>query len=330
MRPYRAPNPGQLFEITTRVGDQQLLLRPSKEVNEIIVGVIGRGQLLYDVEIHAFVFMSTHYHMLLTVASAERMSKFIGYINCNITKKLNHLNERTGSSWQRRFRSIGVSPDRATQQRRLRYLLCHGVKERLVRRAKDWPGASSLPWLCRGEPIRGVWTSFTARYYGSRNAGYSAQLGEFQTVYVLKMTVLPCWRGMAPERWRGLVIEMVRQIDADAVEERQTLKYDVLGVEAILSVDPRSRLPGQSRSRAPAVHALDKEVRDYLRLRLWVLRALYEESSQRFRAGERDAWFPPGMFRPSGGFVPHAEVEVGIEAAAPPVFTRAMRALAVS
>ena len=61
MRPRRGPNPGQLFEITTRSIDRRLLLRPSKEVNDIIVGVIGRAQQHYDIQIHAFVFMSTHY-----------------------------------------------------------------------------------------------------------------------------------------------------------------------------------------------------------------------------------------------------------------------------
>ena len=49
MRPRRGPNPGQLFEITPRSIDRRLLLRLSKEVNDIIVGVIGRAHQHYDI-----------------------------------------------------------------------------------------------------------------------------------------------------------------------------------------------------------------------------------------------------------------------------------------
>ena len=303
MRPRRGPNPGQLFEITTRSIDRRLLLRPSKEVNDIIVGVIGRAQQHIDVQLHAFVFMSTHYHMLATVASAEDMSAFIGFINCNITRKLNDLNKRRGSSWQRRFTAIGVSKDRCTQERRLRYLLAHGVKEKLVRRAQDWPGASSLPWLVLGKPIRGIWTSFTARYHATHRKTHVPRPGEFDTAYVLKLVVLPCWRAMSPERWRRLVAEMVDEIEAEASEERVALHIEVLGVEAVLAADPRSQIPRQRRTRAPSVHAVDRAVRKMLKEQLRLRSEAYDEASQRFRSGEWDVPFPAGMFRPLGGFV---------------------------
>ena len=305
MRPLRGPHPGQMFEITTRAINRRKLLRPSKEVNNIIVGVIGRAQKHVDVQLHAFVFMSTHYHILLTVKSAEDMSKFIGFINCNVTRKLNALNRRTGAGWARRFRAIGVSNDPCTQRRRLRYLLAHGVKEKLVRRAKDWPGASALPWLVLGKPIRGIWTSFTARYHATHRKGYVPRRGEFDIVYVLKMAVLPCWQAMAPERWRRLVAELVAAIEAEAAEEREAEGSEVLGADAVLAADPMSQVPWQRRTRAPSVHAVDPAVyrlfQEIIRLR----RLAYAEASARFRAGEWDVEFPAGMFRPLGGFVPH-------------------------
>ena len=303
MRPRRGPNPGQLFEITTRSIDRRLLLRPSKEVNDIIVGVIGRAQQHYDVKIHTFVFMSTHYHLLATFACADDKSRFIGFINCNITRKLNALNERSGAGWQRRFTAIGVSKDRCTQERRLRYLLAHGVKEKLVRRAQDWPGASSLPWLVLGKPIHGVWTSFTARYHATHRKTHVPTPGEFDIVYVLRLAVLPCWRAMSAELWRRLVAEMVAEIESEACEERVALETEVLGVEAVLAAEPLSQLPRQRRSRAPSVHAVDAAVRRHLKEQLRLRSQAYDEASQRFRDGEWDVAFPSGMFRPFGGFV---------------------------
>ena len=303
MRPRRGPNPGQMFEITTRSVDRRLLLRPSKEVNDIIIGIVGRAQKHIDVKLHAFVFMSTHYHILATVSSADDMSKFIGFINGNITRKLNALNKRNGTGWKRRFKAIGVSKDRCTQERRLRYLLAHGVKEKLVRRAQDWPGASSLPWLVRGKSISGTWTSFTERYHAKHRQGYVPQPGDFETKSVLKMESLPCWKAMSPELWRRLVVEMIEEIEAEASEERVATHSEVLGRAAVLAADPLSQLAWQSQTRAPSVHAVDRSVRRALKEALRLRSMAYDAASQRFRSGEWDVVFPAGMFRPLGGFV---------------------------
>ena len=308
MRPIRNIRAGCIYEITTRTIDRTMLLRPSKEVNKIILGVIGRAQEQTGVKIYALVFMSTHYHMLIGCADSDEQASFLGMVNCNITKKLNDLNKRTGSGWSRRFRAVPVSKDRTTQERRLRYLLAHGVKERLVARAKDWPGASSLPWLLSGTAIRGVWTSFTERYHARRRKGYVAKDGEFDTVYELKMSVLPCWRELTSPEWRALVAEMVAEIEADEAqrcvdEHDMALEDRVLGAEAVLAAHPFDRLAWQGRSHAPSVHASCRVVRKWMKEELRALRNAYAVASFRFRSGEWDVEFPLGTFRPGGGFV---------------------------
>lgn len=52
-------------------------MRPSDEVNEAILGVIGRAQTQNDVDLYAFVFLSNHYHMLVCVqtGSAHRTAR---------------------------------------------------------------------------------------------------------------------------------------------------------------------------------------------------------------------------------------------------------------
>ncbi len=308
MRPLRHIHPDHMVEVTTRTLDGMKLLRPSKEVHRIIAGVVGRAQEQCGIELYAFVFMSTHYHMLLGCKDAEQQSNFMRMLNGNLSKKLNDLNGRTGSTWARRFRAIPVSNDRATQRRRLRYLLAHGVKERLVRRCKDWPGLSALPWLLKGTPIRGVWTSFTARYHARRRAGYVPVPGEFDTVYTLQMSVLPCWRELDAPEWRAEVASMVADIEAEEAarcleETGQALEAQIVGADAVLAADPRERLAWQKRTRAPSVHAVAKAVRKRMRAELAALREAYAEASARFRAGERDVAFPAGTFRPLGGFV---------------------------
>ena len=62
-----------LVEITTRTFQRKLLLRPSPELTDIILGTIGKAQELYGMTIHAFVFLSTHAHFLLSPASAGHL-----------------------------------------------------------------------------------------------------------------------------------------------------------------------------------------------------------------------------------------------------------------
>jgi hypothetical protein len=48
--------PGTLVEVTTRTVQGRLLMVPEPTLNRSILGVLGRAQRLYPVQIHAYVF----------------------------------------------------------------------------------------------------------------------------------------------------------------------------------------------------------------------------------------------------------------------------------
>jgi hypothetical protein len=58
-RPLRFVPPHSMVEVTTRTMQGRLLLRPSPELTEIILGIIGKAQDMYGMAIHAFVSRST-------------------------------------------------------------------------------------------------------------------------------------------------------------------------------------------------------------------------------------------------------------------------------
>ena len=53
-RPLRFVPERSLVEITTRTFQGRMLLRPSPELTDIILGIIGKAQELYGMTIHAF------------------------------------------------------------------------------------------------------------------------------------------------------------------------------------------------------------------------------------------------------------------------------------
>ena len=61
------PEDGALVEVSCRTIQSRYLLRPCPALNEIILGILGRAQRLYPVQICGFVFLSNHYHLTLWV-----------------------------------------------------------------------------------------------------------------------------------------------------------------------------------------------------------------------------------------------------------------------
>jgi hypothetical protein len=72
------PEGGALVEVTCRTIQGRLLLRPSQQLNNIILGVLGRAQERYPLEIVSFSFLSSHYHLLIWVRDARELALFMG------------------------------------------------------------------------------------------------------------------------------------------------------------------------------------------------------------------------------------------------------------
>jgi hypothetical protein len=80
--------------------------------------------------IHAFVFLSTHAHFLLSPSSAGQLARLMQFVNANVAKEAGCVHAWRERLWSRRYRSIVVADDKAAHAR-LRYILAHGAKEGL-------------------------------------------------------------------------------------------------------------------------------------------------------------------------------------------------------
>ena len=135
----------------------RLLLRPSEAVCEIILGILARAQELYELQIHAFVFLSNHYHLLCSPTDPQQLARAMCFINSNLARELGRLHGFREKFWGRRYRAIPVSGEAAAQVARLRYLLAHGCKEGFVLTPGDWPGVQCVKALLEGQPLLGLW-----------------------------------------------------------------------------------------------------------------------------------------------------------------------------
>ena len=302
-RPLRFVYPGgSLVEVTVRTLQSQYLLRPSPALNEIAGGVLGRAQALHPVRCHAAVFLSTHFHLLLSVDDAKQMSDFMQFLDTNLATEINRLRNREGTVWGDRYRSIPVSEEEAAQVERLRYLLSQSVKEGLVAHARDWPGVHCIREILAGEPIRGLWFDRTQEY-AARNRGEDFGRLQYASEEAFVLTPLPCWAHLPPEVYRHRVAELMEQIENEAAVELTKAGREPFGAEAALKLDPETRPDRSKKSPAPLFHAATRTVRKALWEAYALFVAAFREASEHLRSGDRTARFPVGSFPPRLPFV---------------------------
>src|SRR5436190_16621656 len=85
------PEGGSLVEVTCRTLHARFLLRPCPQWNQIAIGVLGRAQRLYGVQIHLVSFLSGHFHLLATFRDAGQMAAFMRHLNTNLAKEAGRL-----------------------------------------------------------------------------------------------------------------------------------------------------------------------------------------------------------------------------------------------
>ena len=293
-------DPNGLVELTSRTQHGRFLMCPSEEVNELILGVLGRAQAKYSVALHAFTFLSNHNHILASVRSTKQMSRFMGFLNGNLAKELGRLHDWREKFWGRRYHSASVNFTEHDQVKRFLYILENGCKEGLVASPLDWPGVSSASALYRGEmTMQGTWYDRTAQYRAHLR-GENKLSPSTETV---ELTPLPFLQERSAEEQRAFYVDAVREIEAKTAQMHKDNGTTPMGVRAIRRQKPHDKPKAFKASPAPMFHAANRE--DF-----WAMYnarkakvAAYRDAARRLKRGDTDVRFPEGCFPPRLPFV---------------------------
>jgi len=296
------PEGGALVEVTCRTIQGRFLLKPSEELRSIVIGVLARAQKLYPIELHAFVFLSNHYHLLLSAQNAHQLARFMNYLNSNLAREAGRVHGWREKFWSRRYQAIVVSEEEAAQTGRLRYLLSHGCKEGLVSRPREWPGAHCAEALVEGRLLEGLWFD-RSQEYAARTRREEIDRLAYATAETIRLEPLPCWQHLSEEMYRCRVGELILQIEAETAELHAKEGTQPLGVGAVLAQNPHDRPLRSKKAWAPAFHAATKVARrELVEAYGWFLGA-YREAAEKLCCGDLGASFPEGCFPPRLPFV---------------------------
>jgi hypothetical protein len=303
MRKLRfVPEQKTMVEVTDRTIQGRFLLLPTPQLKKIVLGALGRAQRLHGVRLFGFACLSNHFHLLAEVDDAEQLARFMGCFLSKLAREAGRLYGWRETVFPRRYQSIPVTREDRAQIGRLKYLLAHSVKEGLVERLEEWPGAHCIHSLLTGEPLEGIWHERDLETR-ARNRGQKTEPGQFEMVETVTFDPLPCWQHLSPEEQRRRVAHLVEEIEAEAAAERKRTGKPVLGVEAILAQDPHDHPERPKKEPAPFVHAATKAARLAFREMYALFVAAYREAAEKLRKGDRTACFPIGSFPPALPFV---------------------------
>jgi len=69
-----------LVSVTCRTVQGRFLFRPCREVNDVLVGILGRAQRLYPISVCAVSVLSNHLHLLLIADDPQQIAGCMAHL----------------------------------------------------------------------------------------------------------------------------------------------------------------------------------------------------------------------------------------------------------
>jgi putative transposase len=148
----RQVTPGRCYLITRRCSERRFFMRPDAETNNAFVYCLAVAAQRTEVGVMFFLAMSNHYHAGI-IDNQGRLPEFLEYFHKFFAKHQNALRGRWENFWATEQTSAVELVDAEDVARKMMYTLTNPVKDGLVDRADEWPGASSLGAQLRGDRL---------------------------------------------------------------------------------------------------------------------------------------------------------------------------------
>ena len=240
--------PGRVYLVTRRCTQRQFLLRPDADTTNAFIYCLGHSAQQTGVDVVAFIANSNHYHAVV-VDTEGQIPRFLEEFHRLFAKHQNVLRKRRENFWATEQTSLVQLVGADDVLAKIVYTITNPVKDHLIEKANEWPGATSLHASTTGAKVS-AWRP--ARFF--RPDGGMPEHVEFHCV-------LPPSHAAQTRREFGRDLEeQIARVEADAAAERARTGRRVLGRRAILAQrptdSPRSSEP--RRTLDPRVAARDK------------------------------------------------------------------------
>jgi putative transposase len=109
VRPLRIEYPGAWYHVTSRGNESKKIFSDDRD-KRMFLEILSATRNLYNVEVHAYVLMENHFHLVLMTREAN-LSSFMQRFNTTYTIYYNRCHKRSGHLYQGRYKAILIEED---------------------------------------------------------------------------------------------------------------------------------------------------------------------------------------------------------------------------
>jgi REP element-mobilizing transposase RayT len=161
-RPLRILFPDAFYHVTCRGNERKPIFRDDTD-RSVFIDKLRASREIYGVEIHAYVLMPNHFHLIVKTPKAN-LSAFMRHFNISYTAAFNRRHKRVGHLYQGRYKAIVVDEDSYLLELsryvhvnpvRIRSYRAQDIREK-IRSLDNFPwsslrgylySANKLPWI---------------------------------------------------------------------------------------------------------------------------------------------------------------------------------------
>lgn len=287
--------------VTSRARNCELWFANNPELEEYILGTLGKLTERYSLTLYAFALEGDHYHSVYKTPRLNR-ANFQRDFNSIVARAIPRYNSHYpgGTFWQRRYSGEHIHSDDDIENQFF-YTVLQPVQDGLVPKIGDSPY-----YNCFHDAVWGRERAFKVVNWGAYNTAkrYKAHVAikDYTEVVTLKYERLPGYEGLSQKEYAKLMMEKLEVYRQEILRQRRAEgKDDFVGREALEKVRPGTPASNPKVSTVdsfrPRVLGVGKNYREGIR---WYFEhyEAYQEASKRYRAGDFGVEFPPGMYRP--------------------------------
>ncbi len=138
-RQWRIEYENALYHVMSRGNEQRDIVRDDHDRTRFLE-ILGNMSRRHGVEVHAYVLMNNHYHLLLRTPRAN-LSRSMQWFSITYTRYFNTRHQRSGHLFQGRFKSFLVENDAYLMQLSC-YIHRNPIRTNMANRLIDYPWSS--------------------------------------------------------------------------------------------------------------------------------------------------------------------------------------------
>ena len=131
---------GQPQHIIIRGNNRQSIFYAESDY-ELYLETLKKAAQKHDCEIHAYVLMTNHVHLLMTPHKPDGISKLIQMIGRYYVQYFNFTYERTGTLWEGRYKATLIDSEQYLLTC-YRYIELNPVRAKMVGAPEEYPWSS--------------------------------------------------------------------------------------------------------------------------------------------------------------------------------------------